>query len=224
MGWNEIAFRKSLQHHSQPVGQCDEKLIGWKSLNHHSQPVGHEIRCWDCLVVENHSSVTYLLKYNETTKLNQCNFTHTLLVRKKCDEMTWQKITSVTHKLLVMQLSAMRVPCIKSLQCHSQADGHWMVWEFPAQNHYSVTHSLLVMEWDPVMAENHCNVTHFLLVMGWDVMVVSHGRSDTHILLVMDQCDKSTWCRTTFTLTCCRSMWWEWKKIAPVSLTSYWLM
>ena len=60
--------------------------------------------CWDCLV-ENHSSVTYLLKYNEITEVNQCNFTHTL-VRTKCDEMTLQKVTSVTHKLLVMQLKS----------------------------------------------------------------------------------------------------------------------
>ncbi len=147
MRWNEIAFRKSLQCHSQPVGKCDEKLPGQKSTELSLTACWlWDWGCWDCLV-ENYSSVTYLLKYNETTEVNQCNFTHTLLVRIKCDEMTWQKVTSVTHKLLVMQLkcheSAMHKITTVLLTSWWSLDG---VWEFPAENHYSVTHSLLIME------------------------------------------------------------------------------
>ena len=107
----------------------------------HSQTVGHGMRYdrWECL-----------------TKKYRC-VTHFLLVMiwDMIDESAWQrhKAASLTYCWSWDERWLMVVPGTQIKQCHSLPVGHGMRyewWECMANKLSSVTHFLLVMEWDMI--------------------------------------------------------------------------
>ena len=126
-----------------------------KSWYHDPHTVGHGTGCEEKpsrKSLHYHSlSVSYGIIHSDSWATSTivgycCTITHLLLL---WDTMRWDETAclkmSVTYILLVI------------------------VWNSPAEDHFTVTHNLLVMIWDQIrLPDGTSCVTHFLLVMEWD--------------------------------------------------------
>ena len=130
-----------------------------------------------------------------------------------CDEIVWQKRSSVTYNLWVMEGDMIRLPDWKYIKCHSQSVGYSVRWDALIERKDGISHKLLVMVWDMIRLpgrqkrqchsltvghEMRCNVTacktnvesvtHLLLII-WPVVMRLPGRKKgnvTDMLLIME--------------------------------------